>query len=100
MERSILIIDEGKGMISVFVDFFKKRGFEVFVTGSAWAGFTLSQERKIDHVLLGLDLEGKSYEETLEVAKKSFIKIAKSGYRALVKRTKKQNKEDSALQTT
>ncbi|HEY0025108.1 MAG TPA: sigma 54-interacting transcriptional regulator, partial [Longimicrobium sp.] len=67
MPRSILVIDDDPGVLSVLTRFFQRKGWEVHQAGSGEDGLRRWESTRPDVVLLDLDLPGMSGRQVLDV---------------------------------
>ncbi|HEY7771347.1 sigma-54 dependent transcriptional regulator [Longimicrobium sp.] len=67
MPRSILVIDDDPGVLSVLTRFFQRKGWEVHQAGSGEDGLRRWESTRPDVVLLDLDLPGMSGLQVLDV---------------------------------
>jgi len=67
MPRSILVIDDDPGVLSVLTRFFQRKGWEVHQAGSGEDGLRRWEATRPDAVLLDLDLPGMSGRQVLDV---------------------------------
>jgi DNA-binding NtrC family response regulator len=67
MPRSILIIDDDPGVLTVLGKFFGRKGWEVFSAGSGEDGVRTYEAHRPDVALLDLDLPGLSGRDILDI---------------------------------
>jgi DNA-binding NtrC family response regulator len=67
MPRSILVVDDDPGVLSVLTRFFQRKGWDVHQAGSGEDGLRRWESARPDVVLLDLDLPGMSGRQVLDV---------------------------------
>ena len=58
MSKTILVVDDDKGIIKLLESALQEKGFEVFSAGTGEGGLQIAQNKKVDLILLDVILPG------------------------------------------